>query len=131
MNEIKYYVVSVSGYECYNPAWFACNCSAKDFQQSLSMAIDEAVDKLIKENHSYIEGNEILDKICLILKKKGYNQIKADKEFDLKGECLYVKETKYDPKPTIISDKAWKKILKHNKKIHDRTDEEWEKLEIK
>ena len=108
------YLISVCGYEEYNPVYFRCNCSKEEFESEVSKAMSEAVEQL-KDSYSFISGHCIQDKMVPILSKK-FEHIQMDHEVLLYGECLY---SEGHEKPQTITDEAWDKILKHNEKIHN------------
>lgn len=118
-----YYVISVTGYETYQPHWFSCNCSKTKFNEIVKQSIDEAMGKIgASEYDSYIDGHSLLEFVIPILEEKGFKEIKIDHEIEIGGECLY-RNNKTDI-PTdhrwIFSSNVWRKILKHNKKIDKR-----------
>ena len=114
------YVLSLCGYEEYMPYWFECDCSKEDFDKTIKEAINSATDILISEpEHSdgFISGHELLPLVSKIFTEQyGYKLILPDYEVFMGGECLY---SDHFEQPKTITDESWKKILEHNKKIHD------------
>jgi hypothetical protein len=100
MKKQFYYVLSVTGWETYEPHWFLCSCSKTEFQKEVRKAIDRAVPFVIK-NDSYINGRDLLEKVIPILVQKNIRPIRFDFEISVEGECYY-KSTR----PKIFSDFA-------------------------
>lgn len=109
------YVISVTGYEDYDPHWFSCNLSKEDFEAEASASVDKAIESLC-DSGDYIDGYRILEKaIPILCGKKNISEVKPDHEFNIGGGCIYRRKEK----PEIFSEAAWDKIISHNNKIND------------
>ena len=119
---MKYYVLSLNDWEEYEPRWFACECSKADFKKAVREAMAEATVKLTtKKRQDYINGHRLLEIAVPLLKKKGFQLLRADYELQFYGACLYSKGS--DRRPTVIPAEAWKKILAHNESVSREMDE--------
>jgi len=111
--------LSVTGWETYIPAYFDCP-SKEEFEKAVSEAV-KAVMPLLEEDEGFIDGHAIHTKVLPILCQK-FKYIQIEHEVDLKGECLYdddYKDEYNNPRPGIVNDDVWDRIIKHNKKVHD------------
>ena len=120
----KYYLISVTGFECYEPRYFRCDCSKDEFKKAVAESMDEAIPSLMKRD-GWITGHELLDKLVPIMVKKGFWYAKPDFEVDIKGECIYAKrednsEINDRERPEFISDESWNKIIEHNEKFREK-----------
>jgi len=114
MKKKFYYLLSVTGWETYEPHWFICSCSKKKFQVEVRKAIDKVIPSL--HNDDYIDGHDLLKKVIPILVQKDIHPINPDFEISVDGEVRYIDDY---GRPKIFSDFAWKAISEHNKKRHD------------
>jgi len=116
MSEINgIFELCISGWETYYPVWFSKDCSEKEFHKDVKKAMDEILPSFLGDDH-FIHGFELIDKIQEILLKYGYEVVKPSVRIDLGGECYY---DAGDSRPSVITVKNWKAILKHNKKIDE------------
>jgi len=110
----KIYVLALNDWEDYQPYYFECNCSKKDFRKEVTGAMEKAALKSSKKsNRNYVDGYALL-KIAIPLLKKKFRLIEADYEIQFEGMCLYSSSQR---RPTIIPKQSWHKIIEHNKKI--------------
>jgi hypothetical protein len=114
-NELHYYVLDTRGYESYQPYWFLCNCSKEEFEKEVSLAIDKAMSSFSSEE-GFICGNDLLSKVIPLLSKK-FQYLTPEHEVTVLGECLYSNGNK-DYRPSVISERSWQKIIRHNEKVH-------------
>lgn len=124
-----YYVLSLMGFECYSPVWFASKYSEKAFKIAVKKTMQSIIKKVLKNPNpehdtGFINGHTVLGswnpEIKYYLRDKmesqGFHMIEPDYELTFEGECLYNKGYK---KPPIFSKKDWEKILKHNIAVRD------------
>lgn len=116
-DEMFIYEIYVSGYECYEPCFFATNLSKEKFEEELVASFEHILPKLLKSEFS-IDGHVVLDEMTNRLKKCGFRLIKPNVRFNLYGECLYSRDC-MEEKPNFIPQKLWDQVLDHNKTIHD------------
>jgi len=126
MKAIKenYYVLNVSGYECYSPVWFKSAKSKANFKQTVKDSIHECVPSMLKKKHGcYISGYSLLESVIPFIEAKGFEKITPHLELSLEGECLYHQD-KCNRRPVIIPKEEWKLIIAHNKIIDNMTYDE-------
>jgi hypothetical protein len=111
---MKFYVFSVSGWEEYSPIWLASEKSARQFKDSVRLAIRNIWKAVKAEKYDgFIDGHTFLDRIAKELAPMGFNVVQVEAKIDIGGSCLYDKRHKYEP-PIKIPRDVWKEILEHN-----------------
>ena len=123
----NFFVINTCGYEEYSPRWFMTTKSEEEFIECYKQALHYAIEKVDKEDDGFISGYELLNPITVYMTQNGFQEIRANKEITIRGECLY-NHCESDPddsgeKPDFITDEDWKLILAHNQKVHDELHE--------
>lgn len=115
---MKFYVLSISGWEEYSPRWFASEKSARAFKIATRLAIRNIFAALKKEKFDgYLSGYSFLDRIVPEMEQLGFHKVAIEAEIDLQGACLYRKE-KHSKRPSIFPADIWRAIIAHNDQVH-------------
>ena len=62
------YAINMKGWEEYEPHWFICDCSKKEFKKVVLSSIEEALDNLMSDEmakRTWIDGHALLSFLLL------------------------------------------------------------------
>ena len=109
-NKSKYiYEFNLCDWDTYSPYWFECECSKEEFEETCSLLIDAAVEKIYKKDRR-IGGEIIVDLVVKKLKEK-YKEIHSDHEISmgLSFPCeVKIGKNDWEKWPDVISEKSKK-----------------------